>query len=161
MVTLASSEDMSGGLSDQVSIFPYKIEVDPTRRHVTVPSGGFGVPARIAMALDMRMLLTVWPGNDTELQLERLERCMGILDEHAILTEDRLDPAYAWAEGTALRLSLEPLTVEDLLRIWDGLNRTYVLSVPYVVRTVRTGERDKVSGADVVSSTIAVGHTRS
>lgn len=152
---------MNDGFSDEATVFPYKIEVDPTRRHVTVPSAGLGQPARVAMALDMRMLLTVWPGTDTEVQLEKLERCVGILDEHAILTEDRLDPAYAWAEGTALRLSLEPLTVEDLMRIWDGLNRTYVLSIPYVVRTVRTGERDQVMGADVRSSVIEVGHKRS
>lgn len=149
---------MGTGFTDDVTVFPYKVEVDPTRRHVAVPSAGFGQPSRIAMALDMHLLITAWPGSDSEIQLEKLERCIGILDEHAILTEDRLDPAYAWAEGTALRLSLQPLTVEDLLRIWDGLNAPYHLSIPYVVRTVRAGERDAVSGADVRASVIQVGH---
>ena len=157
-VHVADTKQMSTGFTDEVSVFPYKIEVDPTRRHVTIPPASVGSPSRIAMALDMHLLITVWPGSDSELQLEKLERCMGILDEHAVLTEDRLDPAYTWAEDTALRLSLEALSVEDLLRIWDGLGTAYQLSVPYVVRTVRAGERDVRSGVDVRTSLVQVGH---
>ena len=45
---------------------------------------------------------------------------------------------------------------EDLMRLWDGFDLPYQLSVPYLVRTVRIGARES-SETPVTSRTLAVG----
>jgi hypothetical protein len=60
------------------------------------------------------------------------------LDDNAIVAGSALaaplDPA-----GDELRITLEPLTLEELTRLWAALDEPYRLSLSYVVRLVRAG----------------------
>lgn len=123
-------------IPNHVTLFLYRVDVDPTRRHVEVPPESGSLTSRVALGLDLRYLLTVW-AQTAEREQQTLGECMEILDEHAVISGDQLDDAYAWPEDTTLKISLDSLSHEDMLRLWDSLEPAYHLSIPYVVRTIR------------------------
>ncbi len=119
-----------------VSLFLYRIDVDASRRHVDLPRTLPRAPARTSLGLEFRYLLTVW-GSSAIAEHSMLGECMETLDRHALLSGDELDPAYPWEDGDALKVSLESLPNEDMLRLWDSFGSSYRLSLSYLVRTVR------------------------
>jgi len=125
---------LAAGLTNQVTLFLYRVGVDRTRRHLDLPTQ-LGQPHRTAFGLELHYLLTAW-GTSAEGEQTMLAACMEILDEFAVVTGDFLDPAYPWEPDTALKVSLETMSNEDMLRLWDSLEPPYQLSIPYLVRTV-------------------------
>ena len=144
--------DFRAGLTSQVGLFLYRVDVDQTRRHVELPRLGPHAPGRYALGLELRYLVTVW-GGSAEGEQEILGQCMEILDRNAILSGDQLDPGAPWEEGDALKISLESLTNEDMLRLWDSLEPPYQLSVPYLVRTIRLQPEEEAAVGLVDSRT--------
>ncbi len=155
---LATTKSLSTGYSATVSLLLYRVEVDANRRHVDLPPTSEGAPRRRALGLELRYLLTVWPGEDVDKDHEVLERCIDILERDPVLSGDLLDRSYDWEEQAQLKIVLDSLSNEDMMRIWDSLDASYHLSVPYVVRTIPVGARDAGQGADVLGSTYRVGH---
>jgi hypothetical protein len=138
--TLIGPSLLTDTLQDQVTVFVYRVEQDPTRRHHELPpvqQNGM-LQRRFSLMVDVRFLLTAW-WSDAEGELSVLARCMEILDEHPVLSGPLLAPAYRWDPETALRVSLDHLPMEDSLRLWDALSPSFRLSIPYVIRTVRLG----------------------
>lgn len=136
---LANATDLSDTLDKIVSVFLYRVSVDPTRRHIDLPRTAEDSTAqrqRTALSLELRYLLTVW-SNVAETEQMVLGEVMSILDSRPILSGDALDTTYHWDEGVGLKVAIDDLSTEDMLRLWDGLAPQYRLSVPYVVRTVR------------------------
>jgi len=81
---------------------------------------------------------------------------MEILQEFSILQGSLLSPAHSWDPEDALRIALASMNHEDLMRLWDGFDLPYQLSVPYLVRTVRLAPRE--SGDSLTTSrTLALG----
>jgi hypothetical protein len=85
----------------------------------------------------------VWGQRNAEGEQVMLARCMDILDRHALITGPLLDPAYPWEPEDSLRVAINHLSTEDMLRLWDSLEPPYQLSVPYVVRTARLAARER------------------
>lgn len=135
-----SASEMLETLTNHITIFTYCIELDPTRRHDELPPTSPGQPSRLALALDLRVLLTVW-GTAASGELQVLGKCMEILDEHPVLTGDDLDPRFTWYPGAAIRVGIDTLPTENLLQLWDALSPSFRLSVPYRLRTVRLSAR--------------------
>ena len=143
-VSLFSTRHFSPALTNTVAIFLYRVEVDEARRHVELPRLAPTAPRRFALGLELHYLLTVWGiGQAAEEEQMMLARCMDILDRHAVITGNLLDPGYPWEPEDALRVSLSHLSTEDMLRLWDSLEPPYQISVPYVVRTVRLAARER------------------
>jgi hypothetical protein len=138
--------------SNKVSLFLYRLEIDPTRRHKELPPRTLSEPPRSALSLDLRYLLTVWVG-DAEREHQILQDCIEIFERHAIVSGPRLDSTYPWEPDDALRLSIDSVSHEDMMRLWDLLEPTYRLSVPYVVRSVRLGAVDRSAAPPVLSRT--------
>ncbi|MCU7872822.1 MAG: DUF4255 domain-containing protein [Candidatus Thiodiazotropha sp. (ex Lucinoma borealis)] len=130
-----STADFSGDITDYITMFLYRVDVDRTKRHYEMSRSTPQSPRRTSLALELRYLLTVW-GTTAEREQEALAECMEILDQYALLSGELLDPDYAWEEGTEIKISLESISNEDMLRLWDSLEPAYRLSVPYLVRTV-------------------------
>lgn len=128
-----SSADFTTGVTDQLSLFLYRVDIDRTRRQMPLPRESPTGPARHAMSLELRYLLTVW-GPTAESEQAMLSACMRILDQNAILSGDLLDPAHDWQDGFEIQLSLESMTNDDMFRIWDAFEPPYHLSVPYLAR---------------------------
>lgn len=133
---LFTTTSFEGTPANKVSLFLYRIEVDPTRRHKEIPPRTLAEPPRSALAVDLRYLLTVWV-SDAEREHQILQDCIEILERSAIVSGPALDPAYSWEPDDALRVYLDAVSHEDMMRLWDLLEPKYRLSIPYVVRTVK------------------------
>jgi hypothetical protein len=62
---------------------------------------------------------------------------MEILDQQPVLSGPLLDPGYPWDADATLRVTLDHQSPEESFRLWDALNPSYRLSVPYIIRTIR------------------------
>jgi hypothetical protein len=79
---------------------------------------------------------------------------MQILDRFAVLSGPMLSTTYPWEPGLALQVSPEPLENEDFLRLWDGFEGPPLLSMPYLVRTVRLAPVERVDAPMVEARTL-------
>ena len=150
---LFTTSSFEGPPVNKVSVFLYRIEIDPTRRHKELPPVTPGDGPRIALALDLRYLLTVWM-TDAEREQQILQDCMELLESKPTLSGPALDPAYPWSPDDALRVYLDSVSHEDMMRLWDLLEPKYRLSVPYVVRTAKLSPATMPpSGPPVLSGT--------
>jgi hypothetical protein len=131
-----------GSPNNKVSLFLYRVEIDSTQRHREIAPATFGGPTRTALALNLRYLLTVWV-QDAEREHQILQDCIEILEQDAIVSGELLDSGYSWAPGTALKVTLDSVSHEDMMRLWDLLDPKYRLSVPYFVRTIRLAPVDQ------------------
>lgn len=144
-------------LEEHVTLFLYRVDVDPTRRHIEIAPEEFGEPGRRSLALNLHFLLTVWGKNDDRGKAHQvLQHCIQCLDEQAILSGAQLTE-YDWPPGMSLKVAMESMSTEDMMRIWDSLDVAYRLSVPYVVRTVRTKSRKTGDAAPVVVRDVVSG----
>jgi len=140
------TSQFTAGLQNQVSLFLYRVDVDQTRRHVDLQPDKPSHPQRYALGLELRYILTVWgQGAGAEREHEVLSELVEILDRDAIIAGDLLDPTFDWDDGDALKVSLESLTNEDMLRLWDAFDPPYQLSIPYLVRTMRLSPVERAS----------------
>lgn len=161
---MITTRDLNAGAVDDrtqhVTLFLYRVDTHPTKRYIEIPGDDFGDPPRRVLALELRFLLTVW-GDSFDWEHKALQRCIEILDRNAILAGDRLDDTYAdWEPGTSLRVVMESLSTEDMMRIWDSLDTSYRISVPYLVQTTRTSSQRAPGGEPVRSRTLVSGEKR-
>lgn len=147
-----SSSEIKTGITKHISLYLYRVQVDSTRRHIDSPTMEPRAPSRFSLGLELRYLLTVW-GGDALSEHQLLGQCMEILDEHAIVSGALLDPAYTWDDADALKISVEPLANEDIIRLWDSLEPPYQLSIPYLVRTVRLSPVERPGAVHVETRT--------
>ncbi len=147
LFTTASFEPVP---NNKVSFFLYRIGIDPTRRHKEYPPVAFGSPARTALSLDLHYLVTVWV-TDAEREHQVLQDCMEILEENAIVPTSLLDTNHHWEPDDALKVTLDALSHEDMMRLWDLLEPKYRLSVPYLVRTAKLKPVDQPVAPPVLS----------
>ncbi len=153
-VQLFSTRNFTGTITNKVALFLYRVEVDESRRNVDLPRISPNAPRRQALGLELHYLLTVWGQRNAEGEQVMLARCMDILDRHAIITGPLLDPTYPWEPEDSLRVAINHLSTEDMLRLWDSLEPPYQLSVPYVVRTARLAARERPDPAIADSRTL-------
>lgn len=134
---VTAPQKLADELINRVTVFVFRVEQDPTRRHDDRPPARAGQARRSSLVLDAHVLLTAWM-KDPEGELLVLGRCMEILDQHPILSGPRLDPTYGpWDPDTQIRITMEHQSAEDSFRLWDALTPSYRLSIPYVLRTIR------------------------
>lgn len=150
----------------QVSFFLYRVDVDRSARHRRVASSkGESSSRRWALSLELHYLLSV-SCNSPEIQQEQLSRVMSILEENSILYGEQLARPMGWQPGgavpdpwsanSALIVSLESMTHEDMLRLWDAIEPSYRLSVPYLVRTVQLSPKEME--ADTLVDSVAIAY---
>lgn len=152
-IRAACPAELTESLSDQVTIFVYRVDLDPTRRHDTLPPEAPGQPSRVALAVEIKFLLIIW-GKDARRELQVLGRCMEFLDETPVITGDDLDPAYAWLPGAAIKVGIDNITTQDLVQLWDALTPSYRISVPYHARTLRLRPREAEPAVPPVRSVV-------
>lgn len=153
-VSVFSTRHFTGAITNRISLFLYRVEVDESRRNTDLARLTPTSPRRHALGLELHYLLTVWGKQNAEGEQVMLARCMEILDCHALISGSLLDPAYPWEAEDGLRISLAHLTTEDMLRLWDSLEPPYQLSIPYVVRTARLAARERPEPAITDSRTL-------
>jgi hypothetical protein len=119
-----------------LSIFLVRVEVNPVMRASWSAVGSDD--HRSHLPLDLHFLLTPWATNAEHEQCI-LGSAMRCLDEAPVLSGPLLDTTHAagFAADEALQVVPGDLGSDGIMRIWDTLDVSYRLSVPYIVRIVR------------------------
>jgi hypothetical protein len=155
-VQLFRSADFTNRPTGIVSLLLYRVDVDEARRFADSSAGAATRQGTRWLGLELSYLLTVWGRESATGEQRMLQHCMEILQEMAIVQGAWLHPSHSWDPDDALRISLAPMNHEDLMRLWDGFDLPYQLSIPYLVRTVRIAARP-LEEVPVISRTLAFG----
>ena len=136
-VLLMAPREITKDLQNTIALILYRIDVDQTRRHVQLTRATPTSPTRSALGLELHYLLAVWGKGSAAGEQVTLGDCMSILDVNAVITGPLLSTTYTWEPDDALKVTIDSVSVEDMWRLWDGIDAAYQLSVPYLIRTVR------------------------
>lgn len=145
-VTILPPDKARGnGNANQLNLFLYQILPNAAWRNMNIPSQvATGETGNPPLALTLHYLLTAFgKDNDTTLPFGHhlLAKAMSILYDHALLGPDEIRAATsATLPGSDLdkqvdrvRITLQPLSLEEISKLWTGLVTQYRLSVGYEV----------------------------
>jgi Pvc16 N-terminal domain len=126
----------------QLNLYLYQVMPNAAYRNADVPRqlrpGETGQPP---LALNLYYLLTAYAVDDAQPISHRiLGRAMAVLNDHPVLGRREIETALP---GTGLgdqferiRLSLQPLALEDIFKLWSGFQTHYRLSAAYEATVV-------------------------
>lgn len=123
----------------RINLFLYKIDENGSLKNMDLP--GQGHPAaygRPPLSLDLHYLVTAY-GDNEEDQVEAhqlLGDAMRVLHDHAVILGAALDPALR-NEVEHVKLYLEPLSLEEISKIWSALTKPMRASSSYLVTVVQ------------------------
>jgi hypothetical protein len=124
--------------SPALSVFLYRIGINKTMRAAWSAVGFHDGLAHLA--LDLHYLISAWAEN-AEYEHRILGRAMQCLETMPILTGPLLYPSDDWGASEGLQLTMDEVSPEEVMRIFDSLPTDYRLSVPYVARVLRLDSR--------------------
>jgi hypothetical protein len=136
-ILLMAPREITRDLQNTIALILYRIDVDQTRRHVQLPRASPTSPMRSALGVELHYLLAVWGKGSAAGEQVTLGDCMSILDANAVIAGPLLSTTYTWEPDDALKLTINSVSVDDMWRLWEGIDAAYQLSVPYLVRTIR------------------------
>lgn len=164
-IALASPKSAGTNL---LTLFLYKVTENPDlknrERHVAAQPDGSLSQRPAPLTLDTYYLLTAHAGEPPDpLEAHRaLSRAMRVFHDNGILQGSLLrsdDPSTGLTAGSIIRVTLNPITMEDMTRIWSVFPDTpYELSVTYLVTPVEIDSRREFTGAPVVDQIHEQGH---
>lgn len=143
----------------RLSAYLYHIEPDPQLRNQPALSDGTSGLLRPPLALRHYYLITPLLTQEDQNQL-MLGRVMQALHDNPFIEEIAGEPLDNSRGGgsPALRLALEPMTLEEISRVWYAMGTNYRLSIAYTMRTVLIDSAlDARQVARVDNTHIAVG----
>lgn len=144
-------QDPSGS---SLGIYLHRISVDPFGRNRYLKSGDPTKPPQPELPVNLHLLLIGWSSSAAN------ESTMLAWGMQQIGSAFDLDVSHmgiedpGWGEGETVQVIPEEMTTEDLLRIWDGLPRDYILSSPYLIKTLRLSPYPEISAGPPVRSLI-------
>jgi hypothetical protein len=121
-----------------LTIFLYEAGEDtasrnrPDRRRLVAPN--LVEIDRAPMALLLKYLITPWSG-DAATDHRILGRAMQALYDNAILSDAQLQGGLAAAQEP-LKVTITPLSMDERIKVWFAVQRTYRLSSAYEIRVV-------------------------
>ncbi|MCL4705848.1 DUF4255 domain-containing protein [bacterium] len=134
--------------TDQVNLFLYQALPDAAWRNMDMPRqvkpGETGYPP---LPLTLYYLLTAYSDDDDDIDSHRLlGRAMSILHDHSLLgrneikaaTENTrdLEESNLHEQIERVRITLQPLTLEEMSKLWSPFQTQYRFSVAYQVSVV-------------------------
>ena len=151
-ITLKSPKEIkyTGENKNIISIFLYQIVENTFLKNEQlkkIDATTFHYPP---MAVDLLYLITPY-GSDPTQEQYMLGKVMQILFDNAILTGSVLQKSLKGTDDE-IRLIFNPLTLDDLNKIWGAFQETgYRLSISYLVTPVRIDSINEISVQRVVS----------
>jgi hypothetical protein len=127
--------------TNQLNLFLYQILPNAAWRNMDMPkSVRPGETGMSPMALDLRYLVTAFGReNDTKQPFDHhlLGKAMSVLYDHALLGSDEIRIAFPGSglenQPDRVRITLLPLSLEDISKLWMGFATQYRVSVGYDV----------------------------
>jgi hypothetical protein len=129
---------------NQLNLFLYQVLPNAALRNMDISpkarSGETGMPP---LALNLYYMLTAYSiGNDDLLSHRLLGHAMSILHDHAVLSASDFDGVLTPEDSEMqnqverIRITLQPLSVEEIFRLWSGFQTQYRVSVSYEIRAI-------------------------
>ncbi|MEC5385332.1 DUF4255 domain-containing protein [Uliginosibacterium sp. H3] len=132
-----SSGEMAGSIDDaltRITLYLYRVTVNEHSRQQRPAL--MSQEQQAPLGLDLHFMLTAWAGNAQDEQL-MLAWTMRQLYLYPILDASSLSPEAGWGSDEVIQIIPSELPTEEMMRIWDALDPSYRISVPYIARLVR------------------------
>ena len=126
----------------QLNLYLYQVMPNASYRNADIPRqlrpGETGQPP---LALNLYYLLTAYAIDDQQPVSHRiLGRAMAVLNDHPLLGRREIETALPNTglseQFERVRLSLQPLALEDIFKLWSGFQTHYRLSAAYEATVV-------------------------
>ena len=154
-ISLESPADLESNNSVRLSMYLYRILEDPYMKNRFPVEGTGGKLRKPPLTLDLYYLLTPLLGTPREQQIV-LGKTMQILYDGAILEGPDLKGSLG-TNGEDIRVVLNPVSLEELTRVWQALEMPYRLSVCYIARVVIVNSELQQFGQPIVYKRITYG----
>ena len=123
--------------SDQINLFLYHVLPNAAWRNMDLPKQTRpGETSQPALALDLDYLITAYGDNDHKL----LGQAMLAMYDTPLLSPDAIAAAFPDSgvelQFERVRITLQPLSLEDMYRLWNGFQTQYRVSAAYRVSVV-------------------------
>jgi hypothetical protein len=157
-ISLESPADLEDNNSVRLSMYLYRILENPYMKNRFPVEGTGGKLRKPPLTLDLYYLLTPMVGTPRE-QMIVLGKTMQVLYDRPILEGADLSGSLG-TTSEAIRLILNPVSLEELTRVWQALEIPYRLSVCYLARVIILDSELEQFGQPVVSRRITYGTLR-
>jgi len=147
-------EEMRDPLKPNVTIFLYRIAVNPQMRNNPRRGRPDGQLQPTPLPLELSFLITAW-AKDTRDELKIVGRILQVLYDHRELGAADL-VGTSWEPDDSVQLILESLPLEDHYRIWDANEVPYRLSLTYLARVVGLASTETLIAPPVVGADLGV-----
>jgi hypothetical protein len=131
-ISLESPAQLENDNSVRLSMYLYRILEDPYMKNRYPMDGTGGKQRKTPLTLDLYYLLTPLVGTPREQQIV-LGKAMQTLYDLPVLESQDFHGSPA-NSGEQVRLILNPVSLEELTRVWQALEIPYRLSVCYIAR---------------------------
>ena len=129
--------------ANQLNVFLYLILPNAALRNQDIVSRSSGDIAMPPLALNLFYLISAY-GRDNDVQSPfshlLLGQAMSVLHDHPLLGKQELQQALAGndlgSQVERVRITLHPLSIEEISKVWAGFQMQYRLSVAYDVSVV-------------------------
>lgn len=124
----------------QVNLFLYHVMPNAAWRNMPIPARGDS--AQPPLALNLYYMITAYArdlGDIGDIQSHNvLGRVMRVLFDHPVLSSADITMPGSDVESQIdrIRITMQPLTIEELYRLWTGFQTQYRLSVSYEVSVI-------------------------
>jgi hypothetical protein len=154
-ISLESPADLENNNSVRLSMYLYRILENSYLKNRFSVEGTGGKQRKPPLALDLYYLLTPMLGTPREQQIV-LGKTMQILYDRAILQGADLTNELG-TSGQEVRLVLNPVSLEELTRVWQALEIPYRLSVCYIARVVIVDSEQEQFRQPIVDKRVTYG----
>jgi hypothetical protein len=137
-----------------LGIYLHRISVDPFGRNRYLQPNDPNQARQPELPVNLHLLLIGWSDKATNegtllgWGMQQIGSSLDLDISHLGLADSR------WGEDERVQLQPEEMNTEDLLRIWDGLPRDYMLSAPYLLKTLRLEPDPRIEDGPAVKTIV-------
>ena len=156
---LLSSGEINGTPPDDtlLSLYLYRVTANEYQRQQRPDR--MSPDQQAPLGLDLHFMMTIWAAKAQD-ELVPMAWAMRQLHEHPILDASSLSPEAGWGPDEVVQIIPTELLIHDMMRIWDGVEPSYRLSVSYIARLVRLDPDRFDNAGPVVASRFGFGAAR-
>jgi Pvc16 N-terminal domain len=131
----------NGVIGNQLNLFLYRTSLDAAWRNQDMPGVRPGESSAPPLPLVLHYLVTAYGDNDDDTLAHRLlGRAMSVLHDHPLLGPGHIQAALAsndlYTQVERVRVTPEPLSVDEMSKLWTAFQTQYRISAAYQVCVV-------------------------
>jgi hypothetical protein len=140
--SIAPDKARENNTGDQLNVFLYHLTPNAAWRNMEVPSQVRpGESGRPPLALTLDYLVTAYGEQDDEIRAHTLlGRAMSILHDNPLLMRTDIEAAFdnsgVETQFERVRITHQPLSLDDMYKLWSGFQSPYRASAAYQVSAV-------------------------